>query len=274
MHGHRGVLIFAFNNEKLDYFKQANWVADRVQKFLGLPTTIVTDEKSAGPTKHNVQITEALPASTRNYGKDADNLTADWKNANRLQSYNVSPYEETIVLDSDYIVNSDQLSLLFDSPHDFLCHRDVYDVANKNSLVSDKTFGDTTFPHYWATVMFFRESQVAEDIFDIIEMVKDNWTFYSKLYKFRSNLFRNDYAVSIALTIVYGHRLDAIPSIPWNLPTAVTDIKPTQLDDNTFELTYEKYYRNKMRPMKTIINDQDFHCFNKVALEAMIDVRD
>jgi len=268
----RGVLIFAFNNKTLDYFKQAVWVADRVQRFLNLPTTIVTDEASLSTkTEHNVIIKEVHVMSKRVFDVSKGSQSDFWFNANRFQAYDLTPYDETIVIDSDYIVSSDQLNLLFDSPHDFLCHRDVYDVSNRNSLSGDCTFGKVQMPHYWATVLFFRESALAEDMFELIEMIKENWKFYSQLYQFTGALFRNDFAVSIALSIVYGHRLHAIPTIPWNLPTAVTDIEATQIDDTTFELTYEKHYRNKKRPMKTIIKDQDLHLFNKVALEAMID---
>ena len=39
----KGVLVFAFNNEQIDYIKQAKDLAARVEKHLGLPTSIVTD---------------------------------------------------------------------------------------------------------------------------------------------------------------------------------------------------------------------------------------
>jgi len=266
----KGVLIFAFNNTKLDYFKQAVWVADRVDKFLGLPTTIITDDNSYKETRHNTICIEAEIMSKRNFDVSQDDQVDHWYNANRFQAYNLSPYNETIVIDSDYIVNSEQLNLLFSSPHDFLCHRDVYDVAAKNSLVEHQTFGSTKMPHYWATVLFFRKSEFAEQMFETITMIKENYKFYSKLYKFNPNPFRNDFAVSIAMSIMYGHRINSIPTIPWKLPTAVTDITTTQINDTTFKLLYNKRYRNKVRTMSTIIKDHDFHCFNKVALEQMI----
>jgi len=269
----RGVLIFAFNNAKLNYFKQADWLADRVEKFLGLPTTIVTDEKSSGDTRHDVIFKRAINMGTRNLDISREDFTDDWFNANRFQAYDISPYDETIVIDSDYIVNSDQLNLLFDSPHDFLCHRHVYDVANKDSLEAYKTFGDTKFPHYWATVLFFRESDIAESMFNLIEMVKQNYVFYSKLYKFPSSPFRNDHAVSIALSIAYGHRINSIPTIPWKLPTAVTDIDVKQLSETEFELHFTKWSRNKQKEMKSVINGHDFHCLNKIAMEKMIDAK-
>ncbi|PJF37927.1 MAG: hypothetical protein CUN55_19595, partial [Phototrophicales bacterium] len=134
-------------------------------------------------------------------------------NANRASAWDITPYAETIVLDSDYVVNSNQLNLLFEQPHDFLCHRHAYDIADKNSLVGFDTFSKTRLPHFWATVLFFRTTDRAKEIFDLIEMIRDNYDHYAELYGFQRTPFRNDYAVTIAQSINYGHVLDAIPSI-------------------------------------------------------------
>lgn len=270
----RGVLIFAFNNTKINYFKQANWVADRVKTFLDLPTTIVTNENSLGDTKHNVVIAQAEHLSNRNFDVNKENLIDHWYNVNRYQAYSISPYDETIVIDSDYIVNSPQLNNLFNSKEDFLCHRNAYDVANKNSLAAYQTFGATHFPHYWATVLFFRKTEFAKNLFALISMIKENYSHYGRLYKFSTTPYRNDFVVSIALSIIYGHRINAIPSIPWSLPTAMTDIQVSQLDYSTFNLEYSKcskWDRNKEKEMVTQIKDHDFHCLNKLAMEKLID---
>ena len=39
----KGALIFARNNEQVDYLKQAYYLAKRITKYLNLPTTVVTD---------------------------------------------------------------------------------------------------------------------------------------------------------------------------------------------------------------------------------------
>ena len=39
-----GVLLFAFNNEQVDYVAQAQYLAKRIRKYLDLPTTLVTDD--------------------------------------------------------------------------------------------------------------------------------------------------------------------------------------------------------------------------------------
>jgi hypothetical protein len=56
----KGILIYAFNNTNINYFRQAVWCADRVSKHLELPVTIVTDETSIGDIKHNHNTSKIL----------------------------------------------------------------------------------------------------------------------------------------------------------------------------------------------------------------------
>jgi len=265
----RGFLIFAFNNEVLDYLGHALWIADRIESILKLPTSIVTDEASAG-TKQNVQhnliITEALAGHQRNFNIHDDGNVATWKNVNRFQAYDLSPYDETVLIDSDYIVNSDQLLTLFESTEDFLVHRKPHDISNRDNFRTYDYLPRYQFPHYWATVIFFRKSEFAKTVFDTIKMIRENYAHYSRIYKFRSNPFRNDYVVSIALSIVYGHRINSIPNIPWNMPMIATDAEIKKIDNNSFELAYSK----KDKPMRVIISDQDIHFLNKFSLEKMV----
>ena len=41
----KGILVHAFNNEEIDYVKQACMVAERAKKYLNLPTSVITDCK-------------------------------------------------------------------------------------------------------------------------------------------------------------------------------------------------------------------------------------
>lgn len=270
----RGFLIFAFNNGRYNYFKHACWIADRIEKYCGHETTIITDHASMGDElpDHMIKFADAEGFSSRNfdYKNREKSAVAAWFNGNRYQAFDMSPYDETIVIDSDYIVNSDQLNLLFESPYSFLTHRSVLDVCDKKSFEGHWTFGDIQFPHYWATVLFFRKDKKAKRIFDLITMIKENYKYYAQLLKFPPRPYRNDHAVSIAQAIAAGHNLDAVPTIPWELVTAPMDAWVYQTDETEFEFIYEKYTRNKVRPMRTKIKGQDFHCMNKDSLEKLV----
>jgi len=268
----RGILIFAFSNEKIDYLQQADWVATRANIYLDLPVTIVTDNKSINGRKfsHNIILSDALSGGQRNFRHRDQGKTGTWYNANRFQSYNLSPYDETIVIDSDFVINSDQLLLLFEFGHDVMCHRDVYDITGRDGFSPHDTFGKFKFPHYWATVLYFKKSNTAEQMFDLMTMIKDNYRHYSNLFKFISSPFRNDFVVSMALSILYGHNLSSIPTIPWPMPSAYDDVELEQLEETKFRISYLKYVNGNKKPYNSIISGSDFHFINKFALDKVI----
>ena len=85
----QGILIFAFNNDKIDYFKHACWVADRVEQYLELPTTIVTNEKSINDRQVKHNLVKSVPESggRRNFDHKTDTKVDDWFNAARYTAY-------------------------------------------------------------------------------------------------------------------------------------------------------------------------------------------
>jgi len=274
----QGFMIYAHNNEQHDYLKQAVWSADRIERMLKKPVTIITDEQSLNHRKfgHNVIITKPNSLGKRNMASPGVTAIANWHNANRHTAYDMTPYEETIVLDSDYIVDSTKLNILFNSAQqtDFLCHRSVFDLTGCNTFAGDETFGQFRMPHFWATVLFFRRSEFAESIFTDIEMVRNQWKFFGQLYKFDTSLYRNDYAVSIALLIAYGHRVDDIKHIPWKLTTAGLQVSVKESKYKSYKIQYDKLTRNRVMPMSNYVSGLDIHCLNKFALEKMINDQD
>jgi len=270
----RGILIFAFNNDRVDYLKHANWAANRVNGFLDLPVTIVTDQKSlvGKNIKHEVILTNAMSGGQRNFDKGRCGGEALWYNVNRFQAYDYSPYDETIIIDSDYVINTTQLLKVFDNPYNVLCHREVYDISGRGGFLPYQTFGHHNFPHYWATILYFNRSKEAEQLFQLMSMIKENYEHYSKLYKYQFRPYRNDYVVSIALSILYGHRLNAIPTIPWDLPSAFSDVDIINVSDTEYQMTFEKWNHtaNEKRKVTSKLKDTDFHCINKNSLEDIV----
>jgi hypothetical protein len=55
----RGVLLFAFNNDKVDYYSMAVATAKRANKFLNLPVTVVTD-KTTDLSKYTYQFDNVI----------------------------------------------------------------------------------------------------------------------------------------------------------------------------------------------------------------------
>ena len=189
---------------------------------------------------------------------------AAWLNAGRYRAWELSPYQETLVLDSDYVVASDQLLRLFETDHDVLVARNVYDPTNRDQFRHYQWIGPRmSLHHYWATVLFFRRGQLAKDFFDMVTMIRNNYRHYANIYRFPRSPFRNDFAVSIALNTLYGHVESAVPHMPWAMCNVATDVEVEEIAADNFELRYT--VGNDKKPKHVRIS-QDFHCMNKDAL--------
>lgn len=263
----KGILIYAFNNDRIDYFLQAAWCADRVARHLALPVTIVTNQNSqrGRSCDHDVIITDAISGGQRRYVQDISAQSDSWYNGNRFQSYDLSPYQQTLVLDSDYVVCSDQLSRLFESDIDITVMRNVYDITGRGGFQAYQRISTHRgLHHYWATVLYFRRSQLAEDFFTMMSMIKENYAHYSDIYQFPRSPFRNDFAASIALNTIYGHVESSVPVVPWSMANVFSDVEVKQLDQDSFELRYT--VGNEKILKRLIVSGTDFHFMNKLSL--------
>ena len=240
-----GAVIFARNNESIDYVSMAKWSAQNIKRHLGIDTHIVTDDTR-------------IDSGSRHF---ADAGTVTWHNTNRMDAYRLSPWDRTLVLDADYVVASDQLRSVLDSDQDFLAHRWAYDVTGENDFQGLNYFGNVRMPMWWATVMVFDKSKQAELIFDTMAMIRNNWTHYRNIYKNTSTTYRNDHALSIALLVVNGHTIDH-PGIPWSLATVTPEHKLTQLSADQYRVDFV----NSENKSRWIEIRQDFHAMGKQQL--------
>lgn len=260
----KGAVLFAFNNDKVDYVSQAQWSAPRITRHLGIPVTLVTDQLVSDVSMFDQVILQpSRSGGTRKFDHMNADSSATWFNRGRCRAYDVTPYDQTLVLDTDYIVASDQLRVLFDSGQDILCPRYVLDVTERRNFARDTRIGDTELPMWWATVLYFRKSTMAKSVFDMMSMIELNWYHYSRLYKFSQEPYRNDYAISIALHTVYGNRVDDIPGVPWPLFTSFYDVYLNQLEEDAFKLNYVRMVDMKERHQYMILKNTDLHVMNK-----------
>ena len=244
-----GAVIFARNNEHMDYVSMARWSAKNIKRHLGIPTHIVTDDsRTDGGSRHF-----------------ADAGTVTWHNTNRMDAYRLSPWDRTLVLDADYVVATDQLRSILDCDADFLAHRWAYDVTGCNDFQGLNYFGGVNMPMWWATVMVFNKCKQAELIFDTMAMIRDNWTHYKNIYKNNSRTYRNDHALSIALLIMNGHTLDH-PGIPWRMSTLTPEHQLSRLSQDQYRVDFV----NTQGQARWIQLNQDFHAMGKGQLGAII----
>jgi hypothetical protein len=260
----KGVLLFAFNIENVNYYEMAVSCAKRVNHFLNLPVTLITNEQSLPEVQHYIfdNIITVPEDSTNKKGKNL------WLNKGRYRAYELTPYDETILLDTDYLVNSDKLNQLFDLYDDFMCAKNV------SFLMSDRDEQEVISPYsfttMWATVMIFRKAHRVKQIFECLEMVQKNYLHYANIHHFSSGMYRNDYAITIALRIVNGNTFDSKDYMPWPLVHLGKEISAHRKNDTLFNTDY--LLMNSDEKKKYIfIKDTDFHCMSKSNFMELVD---
>jgi hypothetical protein len=244
----------------------AQFCAARINHHLNLPVTLVTDTDYNDSVFDRVINVEATPAQRRSVG----GITESWKNFNRWSAYDLSPYDTTILLDTDYICSSPQLLKLLDFKQDFMCHRRRMYIGKQVMTNHIELFGNN-IEMWWATVIKFNRSNEARCVFNMMRMIQENYDHYSKLYRFRTSPYRNDYALSIALNTVYGHAIPDEVEIPWKLMNVefMTDIK--QRDATGWQLEFDRYVDGAAtKRFKITTYNQDLHMLNKDALFEVI----
>jgi hypothetical protein len=257
----RGALLFAFNSPKYNYYHMAVATAKRINHFLDLPVTIVTDNdslpKKQSYTFDNVILADADKTNKRDWGV--------WYNKGRYRAYQFSPYDETILLDTDYMVNSDKLLKTFDLPTDFCCHDTTSFLMHPNAV--QEMLSVYSFNTLWATVVMFKKTKRAEQIFNSLEMVQNNFDHYANIHGFISATFRNDYGLTLATRIANGHTTIKEDVIPWNLLHVGKNTSVYRNNDGEYNTEYtvmfDNWQRSKIRKEYINIRDMDFHVMNK-----------
>ncbi len=256
----KGVVLFAFDSTKFNYYSMAVYAARRINHFLALPVTLVTDKQSLPKIQSYTFDKLITVVPDKNNSRD----WGQWINKGRYQAYELSPYDETILLDVDYIVNSNKLLKTFEFYDDFCCHNRTNFFMNPNAPQEIlNTYSHNTL---WATVVTFKKTKRAEQIFQCLEMVQKNYNHYANLHSFIQGTYRNDYALTIALDIVNGHSRNARDIIPWNLNHVgmkVSVIKNSEEFNTEYTLMYDNWQKGKIRKEYMTIKDMDLHIINK-----------
>lgn len=274
-----GAVIFALNNSTVDYIKLAIFAANRIQQHLEIPVSIITDSKqwllNKYPDHPFDTIIEIPPAGYAQQKKFYDGSLSskllDWKNLDRHRIYNLTPYDKTLVIDSDYVINSDTLKLALTAEHDFQIYRNSFDLAPGRANAHFLKINQYSIPFYWATVFVFQKNDITQSFFDLITYIKSNWLYFRTLYNINNQLFRNDFAFSIAIHIMNGKTNGEFAvELPGTMTyTTDCDILTDISNDKMQFLVEKKDYLGEYIAVKT--SGLDVHVMNKLSLSRIID---
>lgn len=285
----RGCVIYAFNNEEVDYVFLAKEAARRVKLYLDVPVCLITDSREQAlkidpdgeffdsildvwQDKFPRSFAELLNnKNLRNYSDGAlTQKKCNFKNELRTKTYELTPYDETLVIDSDYFLGNSCLKNCWQQDHDFVIYKEGYDLSGHRKNVEFSKVSDYTIDFYWATAFWFRKTPMTKVFFDLVDHIRDNWDYYKLVYQFASHMYRNDHAFSIAIHIINGYTGE-----PWAgrmpgrmLYTLDKDVL-VSMDDQGFKILLEKQNREgEYTLIKT--KDVSVHLMNKFSLHRVL----
>lgn len=247
----RGIVVFAFNTATVDYVKIADRTSQLASQYMDLPVTLITDHDADPKFRYDNIIT---------IDRQGDNWrdgNIQWRNFGRHHAYTLSPYEDTILLDTDYLVLDNSLNAIFETDFDYkLMHHNT----NYGGAVYEQ-MGETSLPFIWATVVLFRKSKKSELLFDLVGKIQRNYNYYRALYNIREGNYRNDYAFAIANNILNGYNLNEDQGIPWRMFTIEEKIDQVLYDDNFLYVKHADDAR--------VVARQNTHIMDKQYLQSL-----
>lgn len=257
-----GAVLYAFDGE-ICYTNLAVECAKRIKKHLDLPVTLITDREYSNSIFDNVVVLPKRESTNGRYWHDTKKSTS-WLNHSRSRAYELSPYDKTLLLDVDYLVDSTVLNSLLQADGDFYAHRTARNVNGIDSYID--TFGTKNMDMWWATLVIFRKSSFSQDVFAVWQMVETHWNYYSQMFSFRRKQFRNDWALSIALLAANGNTVPLQCDIPWPLLNAQPEVE-IKFNADHIDVYYTKQEKNTTQYKRIIVKDQDIHVMGKSYLE-------
>ena len=261
----RGILLFAFQSS-FDYISLTIKTATRLKHYIDLPISVVTDSaellESSGLFDQIITVTDDATQKKRFYNGSTDYVMHEWKNSNRVMCYELSPYDHTLVMDTDYIINSNFLLNCLDIDSDFLIFKNSCDLAGWRNTQEFQYINQFSISFYWATVFSFKKTKQNKIFFELVKTIRDNWDYYRLLYQILEPNFRNDFAFSIAIHILGDDFKTTFPGKIYY--TKDRDFLIDSTNSSCAFLVEKQNCHGEYTPIK--VNNLDVHVMNKTSI--------
>jgi hypothetical protein len=201
----KGFLIFAQNTDSVDYLEQAYALALSIKYSQNSVknVSIVTSDKVPKNYKHAFDKIIPTPWT-------AKPTNSRYATEHRWKLYHVTPYDETIVLDSDMLLVEDIESWWeYCSSYDLkFCSRiKNYKLETVRDTFHRKTFIANKLSEPYIALHYFKKSQLAHEFYKTLEFVCNNWEWCWD--KFAPVEYQNtcslDLATAVAIEILMCH---------------------------------------------------------------------
>ena len=279
----KGVLLFAHNSRQIDYARMAMVSGGLAKKHLKVPVSLVTDDSTIAWMKESNIHSKAVdlfdkiicvqrPETVQNRSLHDGNerIVAPFNNSNRPNVYELTPYNRTLLIDSDYFIFSNNLSNYWDVDSDILISPEYNDIVGKQRIgYHDVYISDTGVKLLWATTVMFTKNENTKIFFDLVEHIRKNYSKFADIFRFDNRIYRNDISFSLARHILYGFETDDDYSLPPVLSSIDRDLVYDVDTDGKITFLLNNNLGNSFTVAS--VKDKDIHIMNKASITRNID---
>lgn len=273
----KGIVIYAHNNRKIDYALMSLIAGGLAKRNLQVPVSLITDESTVSWMKESkihqqaVSVFDRIIVNDRpvtdNQRRLHDGVSNDlvpFINADRYSVWDLTPYDRTLLIDSDFLIFSNQLSEYWTVDQDVMISSAINDIYDQKRLgYHDRYVSDTGIKLYWATTVMFTKNQMSKFFFDTVRHVKENYKHYADLYRFDSRQYRNDISFSIAKHIMEGFETTDQQMLPPVLTALDRDVLVDVTDSKLIFLVNHNLDNNFCAAS---LSAMDVHVMNKQSI--------
>ena len=270
----QGILLYAHNNRTIDYALMAVIAGGLAKKHLQVPVSLITDastiawmqesnifNQAKDVFEHIITVDRPTTDNQRRLHDGQAGQMIPFINTNRSTAYDLTPYDRTLLIDSDFFILSDSLGEYWNVDSDVMLGSAINDIYNDSRVgYLDRHVSDTGVKMYWATTVMFSKNTTAKLFFDTVNYVKENYSQFADVFRFDSRQFRNDIAFSVAKHILDGYQQYDALSLPPVLSSLDKDILHG-VNGNT--LTFLVDYKLINSYCAASISNIDIHIMNK-----------
>jgi hypothetical protein len=226
----KGILIFAHNSRDVDYALMSLVSGSFAKKNLQVPVSLVVDKFTVEWMKTSniydqsldvfdkiIVIEKPVTQNTRLLHDGYSSKTVPFVNSNRASVWDLTPYDRTLLIDSDFLIMSNTLNEYWNADASVMLSPSMQDVRGDRKGVLDSWVSETGIPLYWATTVMFTKNEESKIFFNLVDTIRTNYNYFSDLFRFNPTQYRNDISFSIA-----KHMLDGFETRSEDLPPILT----------------------------------------------------
>jgi hypothetical protein len=259
-HEDSGILMFAYNNEQIDYIRLALLAALSAKKHMANnQVALMTDQGTVA------WMIQSLPKDLVDRAFDHI-IVEDVKHEKNIRTHK-TPFKKSLLIDVDYIIGNNNLDQVFGTDSSVAMFGEAMDLRGLPPHHYEQHLHPLGIKMWWSTAVYWQQDEHARLFFDLWEHVKDNYEFYKFTYKFPGALFRTDYAVSIACHLLAGQTGEEWASRISNQPMRYMDGKDdlAAADKNGWLFLSNDRHEN-WKNLAVRIQDENVHFMNKRGL--------